>query len=246
MAEAKVLFLDTENAPNLGYVWGMWEQNVIDVKSHWYFLSFAYKWQGSKSIQCHALPDFPAFQKNKECDKALVKKLWEVLDGADVVIAHNGDRFDLRKANARFAVHGLKPPSPYKTVDTLKVARRFFQFDSNKLDNLGQYLGVGRKIPHTGKHLWFGCMQGDPKSWATMRRYNCQDVSLAERVYLRLRPFMTTHPNLSYISRLDACPTCQSHRLQSRGFNFNKSGKRPRLQCLDCGSWSAGNLIKVA
>lgn len=243
----KVLFFDCENAPNLGYVWGKWEQNVIAYEKNWYFLSFAYKWQGSRAIQCVALPDFPAFDKNKENDRYLVERLWAILDEADVVIAHNGDRFDLRKANARFVAHGLRPPSPYKTVDTLKVARRYFQFDSNKLDDLGQYLGVGRKLPHTGKHLWFGCMSGDTKSWATMRRYNSQDVALLERVYLKLRPWASTHPNLNHISRLSGCPTCQSSNVQFRGFNHTKTGKRQRMQCKDCGTWSAtGDLIKVA
>lgn len=239
MAEmAKVLFFDTENAPNLGYVWGKWEQNVIDFKTNWYFLSFAFKWLGTKSIQCHALPEFPSFKKDKECDRFLVQKLWEVLDEADVVIAHNGDRFDLRKANARFAAHGMKPPSPYKSIDTLKIARRYFQFDSNKLDDLGHYLGVGRKLPHTGKHMWFGCMTGDPKSWSIMKRYNCQDVALLEQIYLKLRPWAATHPDLNHISRLQACPICQSPKIQHRGFSCTKTGKRKRMQCQACGSWS--------
>lgn len=235
MPEPAVLYLDTENAPNLGYIWGKWEQNVIETKTNWYFLSFAFKWQGSKAIQCCALPDFPAFKKNKECDRPLVKKLWEVLDAADVVIAHNGDRHDLRKAAARFAVHGLKPPAPYKTVDTLKLARKFFQFDSNRLDDLGQYLGVGRKLPHTGKHLWFGCMAGDPAAWKTMRRYNCQDVALLERVYLKLRPWATNHPNLSHISRADACPVCQSSDIKRSGWNYVATGRKQRSTCCDCG-----------
>ncbi len=246
MPEPKVLFVDTENAPNLGYVWGKWEQNVIDFKTNWYFLSFAYKWQGSKAIHCRALPDFPAFKKDKETDEFLVHELWKVLDAADIVIAHNGDRHDLRKANARFAFHGLKPPSPYKSVDSLKLARRFFQFDSNKLDDLGQYLGVGRKLPHTGKHLWFGCMSGDPKAWATMRRYNCQDVALLERVYLKLRPWASNHPNLSYISRLHACPVCQSSNCVNDGWYFTRTGKRQRQKCSDCGHrFIAGELIRV-
>jgi DNA polymerase elongation subunit (family B) len=247
LLQPRVLFLDTENAPNLGYVWGKWEQNVIDFKSNWFFLSFAYKWQGSRAIHCKALSDYPLFKKDPENDRELVKDLWAIINDADVIIAHNGDRFDLRKANARFVAQGMKPPSPYKTVDTLKIARRYFQFDSNKLDDLGKYLGVGRKLPHTGKHLWFGCMSGDPKSWATMRRYNSQDVALLERVYLKLRPWAATHPNLTHITRLSGCPTCQSTNLTCQGFKFSKAGKRQQFQCKDCGSWSSdGPLIKVA
>ena len=247
MPEPRVLFFDTENAPNKGYTWGKWEQNVIEFVTPWYFLSFAYKWQGEKAIHCVSLPDFPNYKKDPINDRRLVHQLWRVLDEADVVIAHNGDRFDIRKANARFAAHGFRPPSPYKTVDTLKIARRYFQFDSNKLDDLGQTLGVGRKLPHTGKHLWFGCMGGDKKSWEIMRRYNCQDVALLERVYLKLRPFAVSHPNLNHISRSECCPTCQSPAWEYRGFNYTKTGKRRRMHCLSCGAWSTtGNLIRVA
>jgi hypothetical protein len=37
--------LRLETAPNLGYVWGKWEQNVIDFKKSWYVLSFAVLWR---------------------------------------------------------------------------------------------------------------------------------------------------------------------------------------------------------
>lgn len=242
---AKILFLDIETAPNLGYVWGMWEQNVIDFKKNWYMLSFAYKWQGEKKVTTHVLSDFLGYNRDKENDKELVRKLWSLLDQADIVIAHNGDRFDLRKSNARFITHGFKPPSPYKSIDTLKIARKHFAFDSNKLDDLGKYLGVGRKIPHTGKHLWFGCMAGDKKSWAIMRKYNAHDVELLERVYLKLRAWATGHPKLNHYTRTSSCPTCQSKQLRPRGFMYTATGKRARMSCDSCGAWSTtGPLLK--
>lgn len=245
MPEPRILLFDTENAPNLGYVWGKWEQNVIDFRQNWYFLSFAYRWLGEKKTTVCALPDYPRYDAAKECDKALVKDLWRVLDEADICVAHNGDRFDLRKANARFVVHGLPPPSPHKSVDTLKLARKHFQFDSNKLDDLGQYLGVGRKLPNTGKHLWFGCMQGDPKAWGVMRRYNAQDVELLERIYLKLRPWASNHPNLSFYTGC-GCPVCQSKRLEKSGWNYARTGKRQRMLCLGCGHrFSTGGLIRA-
>lgn len=238
----KIALLDIETAPNLGWVWGMWEQNVIDFKKSWYMLSFSVKWLGDKRGKTYALPDFgPQYNKDPECDKALVKELWKVLDEADIVIAHNGDAFDIKKSNARFIAHNLPPPRPFKTIDTLKIARRHFKFDSNKLDNLGQYLGVGRKMPHTGKHLWLGCMRGEPRAWRMMRRYNAADVELLERVYLRLRPWATTHPNLNNYTRACGCPTCQSKNIHKRGFQVTRRGKYPRLHCQDCGAWSRGD-----
>lgn len=241
---AKILFLDIETAPCLGWTWGMYEQNVIDLQTSWYMLCFAAKWADEKTVKTYSLPDYSTFKKDREDDSALIKKLHELLDQADIVVAHNGDRFDLKKTNARFIYHGLKPPSPYKTIDTLKIARRHFAFVSNRLNDLGKYLGVGKKLPHTGFHLWKGCMQGDKKSWSMMKRYNAQDVTLLERVYLRLRPWASSHPDLSAYSHHEGCPTCESKRIQRRGVNVARKSIKPRFQCVDCGTWFSGQAIK--
>src|SRR6516164_8969462 len=121
--DAKILFLDIETAPSLGWVWGKWEQNVIDFKRDWYVLSFAYKWAGDKKVTAKGLNDYKGYQKDRENDKALLADIWELLDETDIVVAHNGDKFDLPKINTRLLQHKNVPPSPYKTVDTLKIAR---------------------------------------------------------------------------------------------------------------------------
>lgn len=239
----KVILFDIENCPNLGYTWGKYEQNVIAFTKNWYMLSFSYKILGQKKIHTFALPDFPGYKKNKEADFNLVRKLWEVLNDADLVVAHNGNNFDIKKANARFLYHGLPPPSPFKQVDTLLWARRYFQFESNKLDDLGMYFKVGHKLPHTGFHLWRGCMEGDMRSWALMKRYNAQDVRLLEKVYLRMRPW-ANHPNLRIFDRKEGCPSCGSLRLQSRGVHHLKNHDAQRVVCVECGKWFTGKIIK--
>jgi len=239
----KILLFDIETAPNLSYVWGKYEQDVLDVKDHWYMLCFAAKWLDKKKVLTSSLPDFSLYKKDPLNDKEVVKKLWELLDEADIVIAHNGDAFDIRKTNARFIKHGLKAPSSYKTIDTLKVARKYFKFDSNKLDDLGHYLNIGRKINTGGWALWAGCMKGDMKSWKKMLKYNRRDVILLEEVYLKLRPYMTNHPNINITPEIeDACPTCGSRNLIRRGYHIRKTNKARRYQCNDCGSWSQGKV----
>ncbi len=242
----RVLLVDIETAPSLGWTWGKWEQNVIAFKEDWYILSFAFKWLGGKGnetggrgIQFRGLPDYK-YSKNSPNDKQLVHELWNLFDKADIIIAHHGDGFDVKKSNARFVFHGLKPPAPYKSVDTLKIARKYFKFDSNRLDDLAQYLGVGKKKPHSGTHTWFGCMTGDKKAWNTMRIYNKHDIVLLEGVYLRLRAWADTHPNLNNFSKNGCCITCQSSKIQKRGINVSKTGYRERFQCCDCGAWFSG------
>jgi hypothetical protein len=245
--KARVLIYDIETSPNLGYVWGMYEQNVIQYESEWHMLSFAYKWLGERTTHVVTLADFKGYEKDMSNDYNLVATLWELFNEADVIIAHNGDAFDQKKSNARFAVHGFTPPSPYKQIDTLKVARKYFKFNSNKLGDLGAILGLGRKAETGGFATWLGCMRGDPKAWAKMAKYNKQDVVLLEKVYLKLRPWMDNHPAMNLLSgNMTACPKCTRGPLQKRGTSITKTLTYQRYQCTACGGWSRSRLADSA
>lgn len=241
---ARIAILDIETAPSLGFVWGKYDQNVIDFEKNWYILSYGFKWLGDDEIIIRALPDYPGYKKDSSNDRALMVDLWKVYDEADIIVAHNGDNFDVKKSNARFITHDMPPPSTYKTVDTLKIARKHFKFDSNKLNDLAQYLELGSKMKHTGWALWKGCMNGDPESWATMKAYNVQDVALLEEVYLKLRPWAASHPNLNLYSDHEGCTHCGSLNVQRRGFNYAKVQVRQRFQCQECYGWFSGKVIK--
>ena len=241
----KILYYDIETAPNLSYVWGQYQQDVIQHKREWYMMCVSYRWEHQKRTQVCAMVDFPeAYTKDPENDYHVVKKLWHLIDEADIVIAHNGDRFDMRKANARFVYHDLGPPTSVKSVDTLKVARRYFMFNSNRLNHVGQHLGLGEKVDTGGFQTWAGCMRGDMKAWKTMIKYARQDVDLLREVYLKLRPWMTNHPNLNIFTQEHACPTCGSHNLQRRGLRTTQTNRYQRWQCNDCGSYSRSRLAE--
>lgn len=212
------------------------DASAVWVERDTYILMFGAKWLGERKTKIYALPDYPGYAKDKHSDKKLCGDLHRLLSEATHVCAHNGDAFDIKKINSRLIVNGYSPPSPYKTIDTLKLSRRTFKFDSNKLDNLGRYLGEGRKIPNTGAALWRGVVAGDPASVEAMSRYCRQDVELLQRVYLRLRAWHPTHPDLTLHSDGTGCPVCQSHHIQSRGINIAKI-PRQRLQCSDCAHW---------
>jgi hypothetical protein len=245
MAKPRILLYDIETSPNLGYYWSKpWETNIIKTEKSWHMLSFAYKWLGENKVHVKALCDYPLYEANLENDFFLVKDLHALFDEADILVAHNGDRFDMKRANARFLRYNMKPPSPSKTVDTLTVARTYFNLDSNRLNDVGQYLGIGGKIAHTGFDLWERCMRGDLKAWALMKRYNKRDVVLLEQVYLALRPYMKRHPSLTiYDHAVDKCPNCLGGPLHRRGEMVALSRKYQRFQCQACGHWTKGPLI---
>lgn len=233
----KVLIYDIETTPNLAYVWGKYEQNVIAYKNEWQILCFAYKWQGEKEIKC-------CRQRGKD-DWSVAKKLWKLFDEADAVVAHNGDAFDQKKVRARFVYHKFDPPSPFVEIDTKKIAKRYFKFNSNKLDDLGQHLGLGRKVSHEGFSLWLGCMQNNSSSWKKMMAYNIQDVKLLEKIYLRFRPWMNNHPNLSLLGDRRDCPNCNSKAVHRRGKTVTHRAVKWRWQCQDCGAWFYGPSKKI-
>lgn len=236
--EAKIAFFDIETSPNLVYTWGIWEQNVVRVVKDWTIIAFAVKYLGQKGVRTYTLADFPGYKKDKESDFQLVMKLWEEFNNADILVAHNGDRFDIKKANTRFMIHGLPVPAPYKTLDTKKMAKSQAAFDSNKLDELARQLELPRKVDNGGFWLWEACMAGDRKAWDKMKKYNAQDVVVLEKLYLKLRPWSKNHPSVTIYSGVpDACPRCSSARIQRRGYMYTSTSKSPKYECQDCGAW---------
>lgn len=223
----KIMFFDIESSALVTRSWSMWDDRPIKMVKDWELLSFAHKFKGDKIVAVSARSDF-----KKQAEKPLVLKLWKALDSADVVVGHNARKFDIRKAYAKFIEHGLPPPKPFKVVDTLTVARRYFAFTSNKLNDLAKVLGVGSKVDTGGFKLWEGCEAGDPKSWKLMKRYNAKDVVLLERVYERLLPYITNHPQEA--EKPGSCAHCGSLRLKAHGRAYVKAGVYRRFRCLDC------------
>lgn len=231
----KILIFDVETAPNLAYVWGKWKQNIGSnmFVSKSYIMSFAAKWLGDDEI---------IYIENRHGDDThLVSRMYELFDEADVVVAHNGNKFDIPRILGRGLVHGFKPPSPYHKVDTLLVARKKFGFVSNTLADLCVELGLPLKGDHkkfAGFDLWLQCLKQNDEAWDEMREYNIQDILSLEALYLRMRPYMDNHPNVG--KEEHSCPNCGSVHVQKRGmYRPRRSGLiYQRWSCTDCGSWS--------
>lgn len=233
----KIFLFDIETAPIMAYVWSIWQQNVgmNQIVHDWRMLTWAGKWLDSNEIlydSCH-------LHKNHNDDRPILESLHACLDEADIVVAHNGNKFDMKKVNARFLQHGIAPPSPYRKIDTLLEAKKNFAFTSNRLDALGKALGVGGKQDTGGFELWSRCMAGDHAAYDKMVEYNIRDITLLEDVYLALRPWMHNHPNLAvYDDNEDpTCPKCGGTHLQWRGYATTNASRFRRFQCQDCGGW---------
>lgn len=245
----KVLLYDIENTSIQIEAWRTYQADAVRITREWYILSIAWKWLGEKQTHVMALNDFKTFEKDPRDDKELIKAFYEIFNEADIVVAHNGNRHDQRKLNARFIYHGLTPPSPYQQIDTYLMAKRKFAFTSNRLDDLGEYLGVGRKEKITGD-VWEACMQGDPAAFNKMKTYNKKDVVLLEKVFKKLQAWTTTpyigvvgnrRKRFSQIEGL-VCPRCGSERLSSKGWKETAASYYRTYECIDCGGYCQSQL----
>ena len=237
MSEARILFLDIETLPNIAWTWGKYDQNVLGFEQQTCIATYAAKWQGGE-VFAKMLPEYKGYKAGSYDDKKLVKDLWDLLDDADIAVAHNGKDFDFRVITGRLLYHGMQPPSPYKIVDTKLISSRVARFNSNALNDLGQHFGFGKKIK-TDFDLWLGCMRGDLKCWRQMVKYNKQDVILLEKVYNRFLPFINDHPNHGLITGEErACPKCGSTRLKSKGIVYCVTRSYRSLICCNCGGYA--------
>lgn len=233
----QILFLDIETAPDLVYVWGVYQQNAIEVSEDWYLLSAAWQWRGER-LECAGLDDFSGYKPGSRDDRRLAKRVHGLLDQADIVVAHNGVDFDLKKLNARFIAHGFDPPSPYKTVDTKRALKQVAAFSSNRLDWLSRQLDLGRKLEHQGFALWKGCMRGDPACWKKMKSYNRHDIRLLVGLYERISAYIK-QPNRALYSGDERCvnPACGSTEIEWRGLSRQITRTYRRFVCRVCGRW---------
>lgn len=237
--QPSILFLDIETAPDVVWTWGVYQANAIAVKEHWYVLSFAAKWRGDDTIMINGLDDYKGYNGGNSTEKKLLDDAWTLLDEADIVVAHNGRDFDVKKLNARFIDLGFAPPSPFKVIDTKNDLRGVAKFSSHRLDWLMKQFKIGEKMPTEGFSLWEGCMNGDPDSWERMKAYNVHDVELLESLYDKINPWIP-QPNANLYTDRPVCPNpgCEDGKLIKRGLARAITRVYQRYQCDTCGTWS--------
>lgn len=241
--QAKILLFDVETSPLSGAVWSLWNNNVglNQIERDWFILSYSAKWYGSDEIFYNDLRGCV----KEEDDSKLLKEMWQLLDEADIVVAHNGKKFDCKKLNARFVLNGFQPPSSYKVVDTLLIAKSQFALTSNKLEYLTDKLCTKYKKQSHGKFagysLWKECLKDNPEAWEEMAVYNKYDVLSLEELYEVLRPWDKKHPNLNLYGSCEKhlCP-CGSSDIIKYGFAYTQLSKFQRYRCRSCGSESRG------
>ena len=240
----KILFLDVEVQGSVNIAFPRFKANISPdaVLSEPYLLTYAANWlhEDENQILCEGINDWYIFTEGQpHNDIFLVEALYELLDEADIVIAHNAG-FDVGQINARFAYHGIDPPSPYKVICTLQGLRKYFKLPANSLDASTKYFELERKHKHEGIKLWVDCYKGDEDAFERMKEYNRGDIPTLRQLYMKIRPFMQNHPNVGLYYNDDKirCNTCGSDVMikQDSKYAYTNLSKFETYRCDNCGS----------
>jgi DNA polymerase elongation subunit (family B) len=181
------------------------------------------------------------FKENFRDDFEIAVKLHQLMEEADVIVAHNGDNFDIKHANSLFIKHGLGPIPARKSIDTLKVARKYFAFPGNSLDQLSKRFGNKGK---NKKPNWHKMTDGDANEVNRAAIYCKNDVRELEKIFLKLRPFMNNYPSIiKNNTKPTCCNKCQSVNITKYGSQLRASGKVRMYRCLDCLARMTGEKI---
>lgn len=237
--DLKIVLWDIETSSTVVASWNLYPtaipyKNIIE---DWFIICAAWKELGSRTTSAvSVLDDAKRFKKNHKDDYYVVKTIREALEDVDILIAFNGDKFDTKMFNSRLISHGLPPLPKIVFIDPLKEVKKVAKFSSHRLDFLSTALTGSGKMETPGD-TWMKAMQGDESAIKLMVRYNKVDVKKLEEVYLKLRPYFKSHPNLAKPETCN-CPKCSSKNTQKRGVRMRASGIRYQsYQCQDCGSW---------
>jgi hypothetical protein len=230
----KRLFFDIETSYHIVRSWrigskvSLGHNSIIEPKK---IICISYKWQYENKV--HTL----SWSKTQS-EKDMLNKFTKVLGEADEIVAHNGDRFDIKELRTRCIDNGVLMFPTYRTLDTLKKARQYFSFASNKLDYIGQFLQLGKKLDHEGFQMWIDIVEKKcPKALKKMIKYCERDVALLEDMYFVIAPYIYHNTNFAVLKGGEQweCPECAGSNVKMyRTYTTAMGVVRRNMKCDDC------------
>ena len=229
----KRLFFDIETSPMIVYSWRVgYNLNIPygNIIEDWKIITICYKWEGDNTV-------YSLKWDKKHNDKQLLIDFIKIANQADEIIGHNGDRFDIKKVRTRCIYHRVPMFPKYRTLDTLKKARSGFAFDSNKLDAIAKFLGVGAKLEHEGFEMWVKCMHNDEDALKKMIEYCMVDVVVLEDVYTAMQHYIkpNSHAGVANGGAKYSCPICGNEEIELIKNDVTEKGTISRVvKCKHC------------
>jgi RNase H-like protein len=232
----KRLYFDIETSPNqvfswnIGYNLTLTHDNIIKERA---IICICYKWEHEDKV--HYL------KWDKGDDKKLVQDFADIINSCDEAIGHNSDRYDTKWVRTRALFHRIPMQPKIQSIDTLKLSKSGFRFNSNRLDYISQFLGFGKKMDTGGFGLWKEIvLNNNTKAMSTMIEYCKKDVILLEKVHKALDNYTPhkIHKGVFEGKHKCSCPGCGSSNVVSNGNRITAAGtKFKKMQCLNCGKY---------
>lgn len=238
--QPKVLVLDIETLPMVVYSWDLFPERIglEQIIEDWSVASWSAKWLGEDEIfymdvRNNSLADI----RN---DKDILMGMWKLIDEAEVIVTQNGKAFDIKKLNARFLKHQIKPTATFRHYDTKEIAKRYFKFTSNRLAYMTEEFNtLYKKLEHAnfpGFKLWLGCMAGNEAAWIEMEEYNKHDVLSLEEFFMLILPWdKTINWNIFHDELNNVCSCGHTEFHHHKKEKTTNAAVYSRVICNSCG-----------
>jgi hypothetical protein len=236
MDRLKVLLFDLEI---ISRSFGLPKKTMSADKS--YVSCFGYKWDHEKKAKCINIGQWRSdYKKDAYNEKNVVLKMHEIMSKADVIVGHYSDKFDAPYVRTKFLMYGLQPlPRLIVQRDTCKIAWQKLKFSSNRLGVIAEALGCEYQKEHLPEEVWFDVIRSKPYAILLQSQYCINDVNTLDSVYQRVKHLF---PPIRHMLG-QACPECNSARIESKGIRATQSYQYRRVRCIDCGSSWKGDRI---
>lgn len=239
--EPRVLILDIETAAAVALTFGRFKINLGQeniVSEGGWMICASWRWLGEDKVHSIQLTKDEVLNCD---DSRIVATFWDLYEEADAIVAHNSLQFDHKVIQARAAFNGFPPLPTVKVLDTLVLAKKHLRLPSNKLDSIGEYFGLGRKIDNGGISLWKRVQSGCQIAMKEMVDYCKQDTELLTQVYLQLRAIghagSDFNAALYYDDEKTRCRRCGSEHVHPTGRTSNTGlSVFNEFRCDDCGA----------
>ena len=187
---ANILYIDLEVSKSMMFNYGLRVPsgyiNPDDLIKPFYIICWVASYMGQDKVFSGCVTQEQALAWD---DGEILAPLRELVDSADIIAGHNVDAFDVKKLNTRLLLNGIEPVTGKKTLDTLKMARSKFAFESNRLDYISQKLGL-RPKDHIDNRDWLKIVTtGDAPTLKKILKYCRKDVSIGKDVLDRLMKY---------------------------------------------------------
>lgn len=231
------LIFDIETSPNIGWFWkSTWNTNIgtNQIIEERKVICISYKWENEDKVYNLV------WDENKN-DESILREFSKIAYQADELVAHNGDRFDIPWLRTRCLFYNIPFPTYIKTLDTLKKVKSMFNFQSNRLDYIAKFLGLGGKIeisPEVWKSVVFTPTNTKEYKDAIyeMTTYCNYDVVLLEDVFHKIENYIkpVNHVGVHLGNESWSCPMCGSTNVKYLKATTTANGTIKRhMICLD-------------